>query len=154
MQRSWPWLNHLMLHGYKCGVVENFKCLMNYAKLRLFWLPLSIMKCNEEPFTHIFEWKRHSPSFGSSGSSGWIWVVAMVALGFASMIWSPLSSFESELESRYNSEAFNSSTNGCFVRHSSLLCQGILWNSHHFPVSFLIFSLPFFVYNLDGLFKG
>jgi hypothetical protein len=51
------------------------------------------------PFTHICEWKRHSPSSGSSGSSGWNFVVAMVTLGSASMIHFPLSSFESESES-------------------------------------------------------
>jgi hypothetical protein len=44
------------------------------------------MKWSGVPFTHICEWKRHSPSSGSSGSSGWTFVVAMVTLGSASMI--------------------------------------------------------------------
>ena len=55
-------------------------------EMRFFWLPLSIMNCNGEPFTHILEWKRHYASSGYFGSSFWIFVVATVALGSASII--------------------------------------------------------------------
>jgi hypothetical protein len=64
--------------------------------LTFFWLPLSTMKCSGVPFTHICEWKRHSPSSGSSGSLGWSLVVATVALGSASMICLPLSGSSSQ----------------------------------------------------------
>ena len=56
------------------------------TEMRLFWLPLLIMKYNGEPFTHIWEWKRCSPSSGSSVSSFWILVVATVEMGSALII--------------------------------------------------------------------
>jgi hypothetical protein len=70
----------------------------NFSKMRFFWLLLSTMKCTGVHFTHIYEWKRHSPSFGSSGSPGWSLEVKMVALGSASMIRLPLSSSGLESE--------------------------------------------------------
>jgi hypothetical protein len=70
-----------------------------------------MMKCSGVPFTHICEWKRHSPSSGSSGSPGWSLVVATVALGSASMICLPLSGSGSESEPASDSEAFTSATN-------------------------------------------
>jgi len=59
---------------------------MTYFEMRFFWLLLSRMNCSGDPFTHICEWKRHSLSFGSSGSIFRIMVVVMVALGYASII--------------------------------------------------------------------
>jgi hypothetical protein len=70
-----------MVYGWGCGVVGKFNLLMTSVEIRFFWIPLSTMKCSGVPFTHICEWKRHSPSSGSSDSFGWIFVVAMVALG-------------------------------------------------------------------------
>jgi hypothetical protein len=109
------------------------------------------MKCSGVPFTHICEWKRRSPSSGSSGSPGWNLVVATLALGSTSMICLPLSSFGSESESTSDSEDFTSTSSDCFERQSAVLCQGILWKSHHFPVSFFVFLLSFFPYGLDWL---
>jgi hypothetical protein len=133
-----------MLYGCGCGVVRKSNCLMTSAEIRFFWLPLSTIKCSGVPFTHICEWKRHSPSSGSSGSSGWIVVVTMVAVGSTSMIYFLLLFSESESKSGLDSVSLSSTTNDCFERHSSVLCQGILWKSHHFPVSFFIFPLPSF----------
>jgi hypothetical protein len=72
---------------------------MTYVEMRFFWLPLSTIKCSGVPFTHIYEWKRCSPSSGSSGSSGWIVVVMIVVVGSASMICLLLLLSESESES-------------------------------------------------------
>jgi hypothetical protein len=112
------------------------------------------MKCSGEPFTHICEWKRHSPSSGSLGSLGWTMVVVMVVLRSTSMICFPLSGSNSELEPASDFEVFNSATNNCFERHSSMLFQVLLWNSHHFPVYLFVFPLPFFVGGLDRLSCG
>jgi hypothetical protein len=76
---------------------------MTSADMRFFWLPLSMMKCSEVPFTHIYEWKRHSPYSSSSVSPGWSLVVAMVALGSTSMICLPLSGSDSDSEPASNS---------------------------------------------------
>ena len=148
-QRSRPWRSHTMLYVCRCGVVYNPNYLTTSAEMRIFWLPLSKIKFNEVPFTHICEGKRRSPSLGSIGSSGWIVAVATIAVGSASMIYLlPLFS-ESDSESRFGSLSLISITNDCFERHSSVLCQGILWNSHHFPVSFFVFPWPFFSCVLD-----
>ena len=132
---------------------------MTSVKIRFFWLPLSTMKCSVIPFTHIYEWKRRSPSSGSSRSSSWICVVATVTLSSASMICFPLlltatlgSESESELGSDF--EALILANSDCFERHSSVLCHGLLWNSHHFLVSFFVFLFPFFTGDLDGLSDG
>jgi hypothetical protein len=150
-QRSHPWRSHPMLYGCRCGVVGKSNCLMTSVEMRFFWLPLSTIKCSGVPFTHIYEWKRHSPSSGSSGSSSWIVAVTTVAVGSASIICLLLLLSESESKSGLNSVSLSSATNDCFERHSSVLCQGILWKSHHFPVSFFIFPLPFFSCGLDWL---
>jgi hypothetical protein len=94
---SHPWLSQPMVYGCGCGVVDKFNLLMTSTEIRLFWLPLSTMKCSGVPFTHIYEWKRHSPSSGSSGSSGWTFVVVTRTLGSTSMIHFPLSISESDL---------------------------------------------------------
>jgi hypothetical protein len=124
---------------------------MTSAEMRFFWLPLSTMKCSGVPFTHIYEWKRRSPSSGSSGSASWSLVVATVALGSTSMIRLPLSGSGSESESASDSEAFTSATSDCFERQSTVLCQGLLWKSHYFPVSFFVFLVSFFACGLDWL---
>jgi hypothetical protein len=85
---------------------------------------------------NICEWKSRTPSSGSSSSPGGSLVVAMVALGSASIIHLPLSGSVLESESTSDSEAFTSTTRDCFERQSAVLCQGLLWKSHHFPVSF------------------
>lgn len=152
-RRSHPWRSHPMLYGCRCGVVDNSNCLTTSAEMRFFWLPLSTIKCSRVPFTHICEWKRRSPSSGSVGSSGWIAAVATIAVGSASMI-CPLPVFsESDYESGFGSLSLISTTNDCFGRHSSVLCQGLLWKSHHFLVSFFVFPWPFFSCGL-GWFSG
>jgi hypothetical protein len=70
--------------------------MMTSAEMRFFWLALSMMKCNRVSFTHICEWKRCSPSSGSSGYPCWSLVVEPVALGSVSMICLPLSGSDSE----------------------------------------------------------
>jgi hypothetical protein len=91
------------------------------------------------------------PSSGSYGLLGQTLVVAIVALGLASIIsFHPLG-FESESESVSQSEAFSSAMSDFLERHYSMLCQGILWYSHHFHVSFFVFSFPFFCRSLDLL---
>ena len=86
-RRSRPYRSHPMLYGCGCGVVDNPNCLTTSTKMRFFWLLLSKIKCSGVSFTHICEWKRHSPSSGSVGSSGWIVAVTKIAVGPASMIY-------------------------------------------------------------------
>ena len=109
------------------------------------------MKWSKVPFTHICEWKRRSPSSGSSSSLGWSLVVEMVAPSSTSMIYLPLSGSSSESESASNSKAFTSATSDCFERQSTVLCQGLLWKSHHFLVSFFVFLVSFFTCGLAWL---
>jgi hypothetical protein len=68
----------------------------------------------------------------------------MVALGSMSMISLPLFGFESESEPTSDSEAFTLATNNYFEQQSTVLCQGILWKSHHFLVYFFVFIVSFF----------
>jgi hypothetical protein len=89
---------------------------MTSTKMRFFKLPLSMMKCNMVPFTHICEWKRCSPSSGSYGSLGWSLVVAMVEISSTSMIHLPLSGSSSESETASDSEPFTSATSDFFER--------------------------------------
>ena len=78
----------------------------------------------------------HSFSSGSSSSSFWIFVVETVALGSASIIFSPfsfpLSSSNSKSEHASDFEAFSSATSDCLAQHSLMLWVELLWNSHHF----------------------
>jgi hypothetical protein len=121
---------------------------MTSAEMRFFWLPPSMMKCSGVPFTHIYEWKRFSPSSGLSGSPSWSLVVETMVLGSTPMICLPLSSFGSESEYAYDSEAFTSATRD-FFEWQSLVAEGLLWNSHHFLVSFFVFLMSFFACSLD-----
>ena len=114
--RSWPWRSHPMLYGYRCGVVGKWNCLTTYAEMMFFWLPLSIIKCSGVPFTHICEWKRHSPS--SRSSYGWIVAVATIAVGSASMICLLLLFSESGSKSELDSFSLSSTTNDYIERHS------------------------------------
>ena len=57
----------------------------------------------------------------------------------------------SELKLRSDSEYLILATNDCFERHSLVLCQGILWNLHHFLVSFFVFPSPLFSCGRDWL---
>ena len=139
MRRFQPYLSHPMLYGCGCGGVRNFNRLTTYANIRFFWIPLLTMKCSRTPFTNIYEWKRCSNSSGFSGSSSWIWVVAM---GSTSMIYFPLSIFELELESRSNYEDLISATSDCSGQHSWVLCQGILLKSHHLSCLYSSFHCP------------
>jgi hypothetical protein len=138
-----------MLYGCGCGLVGNSNCLTTSVEMRFFCLSISTMKCNEVPFTHIYEWKRCSPSSGSVGSSGWIIVVAIVVVGSTLMICLLPLFPESYSKSGFASFSLISTTDDCFDIHSSVLCQGILWKLHHFPMSFFVFSLPFFSCGLD-----
>jgi hypothetical protein len=89
-QRSHPWCNHSMGYGCVCVVADKPNHFTTSTEMRFFWLPLSTMNCNGEPFTHILEWKRHSASSGSSGYSFWIFVVATLALSSTLIIFFPL----------------------------------------------------------------
>jgi hypothetical protein len=119
------------------------------VEMMFFWLPISIIKCNGVPFTHIYEWKMCSPSSRSSSSYGWIVVIMTIEVGSTSIIFILLLLSESESDSGLGFASLSLTTNNCFERYSSVLCQGILWKSHHFSVSFSIFPLPFFSYGLD-----
>jgi len=153
-RRYHPWRSHPMLYGCGCGVVDNPNCMMTSTNMRFFWLPISTIKCSGVPFIHICEWKRHSPSSGSAGSSGLIVAVATIVVGSVSMIYLLPVFFESDSESGFDSLSLISSTNDYFERHSSVLCQGILWKLHHFLVSFFVFPLPLFSRGLDYFLKA
>jgi hypothetical protein len=62
--------------------------------------------------------------------------------------------YESNYESGFDILSLIFATNDYFEQHSSVLCQWILWKSHHFPVSFFIFLLPFFSCGLDWFSEG
>ena len=70
------------------------------------------------------------------------------------MIYFLLYGSNSDSEPTSDSEAFTSATSDYFERQSIVLCQGILWKSHHFLVYFFIFSLSFFVFVLEWLSWG
>jgi len=95
--------------------------------------------------------ERCSPLYGSLGSLFLTLVVEIVALGFASMIYFPFSIFGLDLEYSFDSKAFISATSDYFVWHSSMLWEGLLWNSHHFHASFFIFLLLLIYCGFDGL---
>jgi len=111
--------------------------------MRLLWILLSTNKCNGVPFTDISEWKRHSSSSGSTDSSHWIVLFTTVAVRYTSMMCLFSIFYGWYSQSEFASMALTSTTNDYFDWHSSVLFQGILWKSHHFPVSFFIFPLPF-----------
>ena len=144
-----------MVYGCGCAVVGKPSHFTTSTEMRFFWLPLSTMNYSEEPFTHIWEWKRHSSSSRSSGSSFWILMVATVALGSTSIIYFclsfPLSGYDSELEHASDSETVSSATSDILARHSLMLWVELLQNSHHFPVSFSSFVALFFACSLGGL---
>ena len=84
---------------------------------------------------HPHLWMKNTlPSPGYFGSFGWIVAVPTIAVGSASMI-CPLPLFsEPDSESGFGSLSLILATNDYFERHPSVLCKGILWNSHHFLV--------------------
>jgi hypothetical protein len=129
MRRSKPWLSHLILYGCGYGVVEKSNFLMTFDEMRFFYILLSTMKCSGVPFTHIYEWKRHSPSSRSYGFSIWIVVVVIVAMGFSSMICLILLFSESNSELRLDSISLSLDTNGCLERHSSDCCGKVFCGS-------------------------
>ena len=51
MQRYIPWWSHPMVYNCRCAMVGRPRCYMTYVEMRFFWLPLSTMNCNREPFT-------------------------------------------------------------------------------------------------------
>jgi hypothetical protein len=63
----------------------------------------------------------------------------------------PPSIFDSKLVSTSDSKSFNLTTNDFLERHYSVLCQGILWYSHHFPMFFFDFILPLFFFSFKWL---
>ena len=140
MWGSRPWSSQLMVNGCKCVVNDRPSRFMTSAEMRFFWLLLLIMNCSEEPFTHISEWKRCSPSSRSSRSFFWILAMATVVIDSTSMILFhlsfPLSSFGLESKHAYESEAYSLATSDCLARHSLVLWVELLWNSHHFTMSF------------------
>lgn len=80
-----------MLYACECGMVGIPNHFTTSFEMRFFWLPLSTMNCSGEPFTHICEWKRCSPSSRSPGSFFYTLAMATVALGSPSMICFPFS---------------------------------------------------------------
>jgi hypothetical protein len=92
-----------MVYGWGCGIVGNFNLSMTFVEVKLFWLLLSTTKSSGVPFMHISEWMRSSPSSSSSNSSGWIFVVAILAMGSMSMIYFHLPRSESKFELESNS---------------------------------------------------
>ena len=90
MHISHPWLSEPMLYDYGCHFVERSNLLMTSVEFRFVYMSLLTTKCRGIPFTQIYEWKRCSSAYDSSGSSIWIYVVAIVAVGSASMICLPL----------------------------------------------------------------
>jgi hypothetical protein len=75
-------------------------------------------------------------------------------LGSVLMIHLSFYGSNSESKPASNSNDFTLATNDFFERHSAMLCQGLLWNLHHFLVYFFVFPLPFFVCSLDWLSCG
>jgi len=144
-----------MVYDYGCGVVIRPNYFTNSTKMRFFWLPLLTMNCSSKPLIHIYEWKRHSPSSGSLGLILWILVVAIAALGSRSIIyfplWFPLLGSYSDSEYAYESRAFSLATSHCLAWYSLMLWVELLWNSHHFHVSFFVFVVLFFSCGLNGL---
>ena len=138
-----------MVYDCGCAMVSRPSCFMNSVEMRFFWLPLSTRNCSGEPFTHIYDWKRRSPSSRSSGSSLWSLLVEIMALGSTSIICfpmsSPLSGSSSGSEHASDYGAFSSAASNCFVWHSFSLWVGLLWNSHHFTMSFFGFLVVFWV---------
>lgn len=137
-----------MVYGYRCFSISRHNHFTTSVEMRFFWLPLLTMNCNEEPFTYIYEWKRCSPSFGSLVSFFWIFVVAIVELGFAPMICFPFSllllGYDSESKHAYDLEVFSLANSDCLAQQSLVLWLDILWNSHHFIMPlfvFVVFSL-------------
>ena len=147
-RRSCPWWSHPMVYNCGCSMVSKPSRFMTSAGIRFFWLSLLTMNYSGEPFTHTWEWKRHSSSSGSSGSSFWIFVVATMVLVSTSIIWFPLlfplSGSDSESEHASDFEAFSLATSDCLARHSLVFWVELLWNSRHFPVSFFGFTMLFF----------
>ena len=119
-----------------------------------FWLLLSTIKCSGDPFTHICEWKMHSPSSGFVGSSIWIVVVETVVVGSMLMKFLLLVFCELNYESGFISLSLISTTNDYFEWHSSMLCHGLLCKLYHFPFSFFVFPLPFFSCGLNWFYEG
>ena len=119
--------------------------------MRLLWILLSTNKCNGVPFTDISEWKRHSSSSGSTDSSHWIVLFTTVAVGSTSMMCLFSIFYGWDSQSQFASMALTLTTNDYFDWHSSVLFQGILWKSHHFPVSSFIFPLLLFSCGFDWL---
>jgi hypothetical protein len=113
-----------MVYGCGCGIVGRDNFLMNSTEMRFFYLSLPRMKSSGVPFTHICEWKRRSPSSGSSSSPGWSLVVATVALGYASIIYLTLSSSNSDSEPTSNSEDFTLDSSDCFEHSQQCYAKG------------------------------
>jgi len=144
-----------MVYVYGCVVVSRPRCFTTYTEMRFFWLLLSTMNYNGEPFTHIYEWNRHSPSSISLGSIIWILVVAIVALGSTLIICFLFSFFLStsnlELKHVYDSEAFNLTTSHCIGWHWLVLWVEILCSWHQLMVSLFFFVVLLFSYDFDML---
>ena len=99
---------------------------------------------------HPHMWmKKALPLFRICCSSGWTVLVVKIVVGSTSMIFLLPLFLELDSKSGFSSLSLISATNDVFERHSSVLCQGILWNSHHFSLSFFVFPWPFFSYGLD-----
>lgn len=56
-------------------VMNGANMFNTFAEMRFFYLPVSTINYNREPFTYICEWNRQSPSFSSQAqySRSWWW---------------------------------------------------------------------------------
>jgi hypothetical protein len=140
------WLSEPMVYGWGCNFVGSVILLMTFIEIKFFYLSMSTTKCNDVPFTHIYESKRYSYSLGSSG---WTFVVVIETLGSTLMVYFPLSMESCGIKVELDPKAFSLSNNDCLVQYSSSLCQWILWWSHHFPMSLFDFTFSFFTCIFD-----
>ena len=82
-----------------------------------------------------------------------VWLVWFTALhlggsnggtDFENRIHLPVSTFDSNSKTASDWEEFTSATSDFIEQHSTVLCQGTLWKSNHFSVSFFVFLMsPF-----------
>jgi len=144
-----------MFYGCRFCMVSRPSHFTTSAEMRFFSLLVLTMNCSGKPFTHICEWTRCSSSSESLGSFFLNFALEIVALGSTSIIYFPFSFLllgsDSGSEHACNSKAFNSATTNYLVQHSVMFCVALLWNSHHFHVSFLDFMMVFFSCSFDGL---
>ena len=134
-------INVVGLWMWNCRKLKYFDDLKRHE---FFWKPLLTMKCSRLSCTHSCEWKRRSPSFGSSDSSGWISVVDMVALGSASMICLPLYFSASVSKSEYASKILSRPTMIVLSDIHQYCSRGFFGTHTTFRYPYFISICPYF----------